>query len=150
VRQYKQQATELLALVRSGDPDAIQAVRQTHPRFRDRHYADWTTSEIAPVDARLVVARAYDFMSWTDLANWVSAVTCSGLGVSRFESAVDAVISGDLETLQSKLRDDPELVRARSTRVTHFDPPVHGATLLHYVAANGVEGYRQKSPPNSV
>jgi ankyrin repeat protein len=33
--------------------------------------------------------------------------------------------------------------------VTHFDPPVHGATLLHYVAANGVEGYRQRSPRNA-
>ena len=26
----------------------------------------------------------------------------------------------------------------------------HGATLLHYVSANGVEGYRQKTPPNVV
>jgi ankyrin repeat protein len=34
--------------------------------------------------------------------------------------------------------------------VTHFDPPVHRATLLHYVAANGVEGYRQKTPRNAV
>ena len=34
--------------------------------------------------------------------------------------------------------------------MTHFDPPVHGATLLHYVAANGVEGYRQMTPPNAV
>src|SRR5262245_30457871 len=45
---------------------------------------------------------------------------------------------------------NPALVRARSTRVTEHDPPEHKATLLHYVAANGVEGYRQKSPPNSV
>jgi hypothetical protein len=27
---------------------------------------------------------------------------------------------------------------------------IHGATLLHYVAANGVEQYRQKTPPNAV
>ena len=26
----------------------------------------------------------------------------------------------------------------------------HGATLLHYVAANGIENYRQKTPPNIV
>jgi ankyrin repeat protein len=37
----------------------------------------------------------------------------------------------------------------RSTRVTHFDPPRHGAMLLHYLAANGVEGYRQRSPKNA-
>src|SRR5205823_1062064 len=29
-------------------------------------------------------------------------------------------------------------------------PPVHRATLLHYVAANGVEGYRQKTPKRAV
>jgi len=48
------------------------------------------------------------------------------------------------------LRDHPELVRDRSVRVTHFDPPMHRATLLHYVAANGVEGYRQKTPGTAV
>jgi ankyrin repeat protein len=41
-------------------------------------------------------------------------------------------------------------VSARSARVTHFDPPAHRATLLHYVAANGVEGYRQRTPKNAV
>ena len=48
---------------------------------------------------------------------------------------------------QDALRRDPALVRARSSRVCCFDPPVHRATLLHYVAANGVEAYRQKTPP---
>jgi len=43
----------------------------------------------------------------------------------------------------------PELVRALSTRVNHFDPPMHRSTLLHYLAANGVEGYRQRSPKNA-
>lgn len=69
---------------------------------------------------------------------------------ARFETAVDAVVDGDLTTLSALLRDDPDLVRARSTLVTDGDPPVHGATLLHYLAANGVEGYRQRSPANAV
>jgi ankyrin repeat protein len=63
--------------------------------------------------------------------------------VSEFESAVESVITGDTATLQSLLRESPELVRARSTRE-------HRATLLHYVAANGVEDYRQKTPKNAV
>jgi ankyrin repeat protein len=69
--------------------------------------------------------------------------------VARFERAVDAVIDGDIITLAGLLRDHPDLVRARSTRVTQGDPPVHGATLLHYVAANGVEDERQRSPNNA-
>src|SRR5207244_12396288 len=42
------------------------------------------------------------------------------------------------------------MCRTRTTRITHCDPPVHRATLLHYVAANGVECYRQKTPQNAV
>jgi ankyrin repeat protein len=60
-----------------------------------------------------------------------------------FESAVDAVVAGDLSELESLLRKDPELVRARSARD-------HRATILHYVAANGVEEERQKTPPDAV
>jgi ankyrin repeat protein len=63
--------------------------------------------------------------------------------MSDFETAADAVVSGDLAALQAMLRADPELVRARSERP-------HRATLLHYVAANGVEDFRQKTPPNAV
>jgi ankyrin repeat protein len=57
--------------------------------------------------------------------------------------AADAIVSGDLRTLKQLLRDDPELVRARSTRAHH-------APLIHYVAANGVENFRQKTPRNIV
>ena len=66
-----------------------------------------------------------------------------------FERAVEAVVDGDAATLATLLREHPDLVRARSTRVTDGDPPVHGATLLHYLAANGVEGERQRSPKNA-
>lgn len=100
-------------------------------------------------DSRHAVARAYDFLDWDSLARYVEAVRMPGSAVNRFERAVEAVIDGDLDVLRASLQDDPELVRARSTRVTCFDPPVHGAMLLHYVAANGVEGYRQRSPANA-
>lgn len=70
--------------------------------------------------------------------------------MDRFERAVDAVVNGDLELLRRLLSEDPSLVHARSTRVTGGNPPVHGATLLHYLAANGVEDERQRSPKNAV
>jgi ankyrin repeat protein len=56
---------------------------------------------------------------------------------------VDAIVGGDVPALERLLRQRPELIRARSTRE-------HRAALLHYVAANGVEGYRQKTPKNVV
>lgn len=87
----------------------------------------------------------------------VSATVCAagGQGQARcgkrmmrtlrpsFEKTVDAVVEGDVETLRSMLRDDPDLVRERS-------PREHRATLLHYVAANGVEDERQRTPANAL
>jgi ankyrin repeat protein len=56
---------------------------------------------------------------------------------------VEAVVAGDTAALAAMLREHPQLARARSTRRHH-------ATLLHYVAANGVEHGRQKTPANAV
>ena len=61
----------------------------------------------------------------------------------EFEKAVDAVISGDTETLKSLLGKSPDLIRMRSSRA-------HRAMLIHYVAANGVEDERQRTPTNAV
>jgi len=68
---------------------------------------------------------------------------------ARFERAAAAVVDGDLVTLAALLAADPGLATARSQLVTDRHPPVHRATLLHYVAANGVEDARQRSPRNA-
>ncbi len=62
---------------------------------------------------------------------------------STFERAADAVVSGDVDVLRELLDENPELATARSSRP-------HRCTLLHYLAANGVEGERQKTPANAV
>jgi ankyrin repeat protein len=157
--QYQKQAEELLAAFQAGDADAIRIFREHHPRFLDEKIpwlpkrltdAEVRSAGLEAADAQLAVARCYDFQDWPALAEYVAAVTRENSPVSKFEAAVEAVINGDVAALELLLRENPELVQARSARVTHFDPPVHRATLLHYVAANGVEGYRQKTPPNAV
>ncbi len=155
---YEQQAETLLAGHRAADPAAIDLFHRKHPRFLDEK-VKWlpkriTDSEVGAAalsldDARLAIARHYDFLDWASLAAWVDAVSQEG-PIFAFESAVEAVVNGDLAVLTDALRRDPALVRARSSRVCCFDPPVHRASLLHYVAANGVEAYRQKTPPNAV
>ena len=62
---------------------------------------------------------------------------------AKFEEAADAIVEGDAKALTRLLQANPELIHARSQRQ-------HGATLLHYVAANGVEEHRQKTPKNIV
>ena len=58
----------------------------------------------------------------------------------RFELAVDAVVDGDLVVLKAMLREYPELVRMRSSRVTEFDAKPHRSTLLHIVAGGAYGG----------
>ncbi|MDX1984488.1 MAG: ankyrin repeat domain-containing protein, partial [Bryobacteraceae bacterium] len=101
-------------------------------------------------EARLLLSRWYSFRDWAALSAYVEAVGHADSPLSRFEPAVEAVVSGGLDSLRKMLRENPQLVHARSERVTHFNPAVHRATLLHYVAANGVEQHRQKTPPNAV
>jgi ankyrin repeat protein len=113
-----------------------------HPRFRDKSVIDVKSAALDIADAQVVVARDYGFESWADLAEFTIAVSRDG-PVARFEAAVEAVVSGDIAVLESLLGENPELVRARSTRRHH-------ATLLHYLGANGVEAARQKTPGNAV
>ena len=62
---------------------------------------------------------------------------------ATFERAADAVVDGDVDALRALLDENPELATARSSRP-------HRCTLLHYLAANGVEGERQRTPANAV
>ena len=159
VTGYRRQADDLYSGWLAGDPEAIRVFRTKHPKFLDakipwlerRMSADEVrATPVDSDDALLAVARWYDFLDWASLVSWVDAIHAPGSPVARFEEAVEAIIAGDATTLASLLREEPWLVRARSTRVNHFDPPVHRATLLHYLAANGVESYRQRSPKNAV
>ena len=101
-------------------------------------------------DARLELARWYSFEGWDALRDLAAAVEARTPGVYEFEVAADAIITGNLERLKEMLQATPDVIRARSSRRTCQDPAVHRATLLHYVAANGVESYRQQTPANAV
>lgn len=142
VDEYKQQAKALFKAILAGEESAHWRFKWIHPRFRGHPVSAIRTTTLAPADAQLVLAREYHFENWDELVRFAGAVREDG-PIARFESAVDAVISGDIEALRAMLQRHPELVHARSARAHH-------ATLLHYVAANGVEDYRQKTPANAV
>jgi hypothetical protein len=85
-------------------------------------------------DALETVSRGHGF------AGWAAAQTDGLRGADpEFERAVEDVLRGDVAALGSTLDRTPDLVRRRS----HYG---HRATLLHYLAANGVETYRQRVP----
>jgi hypothetical protein len=93
--------------------------------------------------AQLFVARVHAFASWAKFARHVEGLGQAASAVSQFEAAVDAIVTGNTINLKRLVKANPKLVRARSLRE-------HRSTLLHYVSANGVEDYRQKTPKNIV
>jgi ankyrin repeat protein len=176
LEQLEQSARNLLSVLKSGDSDALTDIRDKWPeanQFDDadltrrikRRYAHWimraarkgSLLSLLPrwlgqmrrirfpslADTKFVVACEFGFENWSILAGHIAGLKDPGSPVSRFEAAVDAVVSGDIDSLEKALRDDPGLIRRRSTRS-------HRATLLHYVSANGVEDFRQKTPGNAV
>lgn len=88
--------------------------------------------------AREVVAREHGFGSWEEVAPAPADPETS----RAFEAAVEALLAGDLGVLAEALDGEPDLVSRRSRYG-------HRSTLLHYLAANGVENYRQRVPLNA-
>jgi hypothetical protein len=94
-------------------------------------------------DAQFVIARSHGFPSWPRFVRHIHHAADTDSAEARFEAAADAIVSGDIKRLRRLLHSNPEVVHMRSSRE-------HRGTLLHYVSANGVEGYRQKTPKNIV
>ncbi len=169
VEQYRKLAKDLVKACASDDPGAIgawaerwlESLRRSvgEPLTdRARERIDRVATEIEEfavrkltggsrkcvlADAQFVIARSHGFDSWPKLLAHIDALAHAGTETADFEAAAEAIISGDEATLRRLLRANPGLIRARSTRE-------HRSTLLHYVSANGVEGYRQKTPKNAV
>ena len=161
LEHYRKRAKELVAAARSDDESAVRTwaadwLRALAASLGDpltpfvQHSMERATAHIerrvrehdafALSDAQFLIAQAHGFESWARFANHVRR---QGADDSPFEAAADAIVSGDLPELERLIAANPDLIRAHSERV-------HEVTLLHYVAANGVEDFRQRTPPNAV
>jgi ankyrin repeat protein len=151
LEHYRKRSKELVKAVRAfraGDAGAIRAWATNWLDKPAEEMADYARERLTTGDgpllsgAQFVIARSHGFASWPKFASHIESLERANSRVGAFESAVDTIVAGDADGLARLLRDDPALVRARSTRE-------HRATLLIYTSANGVEGYRQKSPKNA-
>lgn len=157
--QYRKLAKDLVKACKS-DPSAIGAWADRWMESlldgSDRKHLDRAANAVAEfatkamkgderscvlADAQFVLARSHGFTNWAEFAAHLDALGQDS-EAAAFEAAADAIVRGDEATVQQLLRKHPDLIRARSARE-------HRATLLHYVSANGVENYRQQSPPNA-
>lgn len=132
----------------AADAEALGQLLHDHARqFREQQPPAYGSGGLTPnyalADARAIIAREHYFANWDDVAAYLHALRQPESPVARFEAAVEAIVTGDTAALRRLLRTHPDLLRARSTRTHH-------STLLHYVGANGVESFHQKTPQNAV
>ena len=74
--------------------------------------------------------------------NWKAVAALDNVEYNLpFEQAVNYLLMGNYEALEAMLSAAPQLIH----EVSQYG---HKATLLHYVASNGVEMWRQKVPSN--
>ena len=137
LEQYRKQAKDLFKARKS--PEAARRFKRFHPGLTKLTEAEIVRAQLSLADAQCVIAREHAFESWPRFVKHIQELVRTNSPVSKFELAADAIVSGDVMALKDLLRENPELVRARSTRE-------HDAPLIHYVAANGVEDFRQKTP----
>ncbi len=132
----------------AGDAKTLARLLRAHEKlFRtERPQSSWLgglTPDYSASDAQSIIARGHFFESWDQFAEFDKALKDSRSPTAQFERAVDAIVTGEAVLLERSLRENPELIRMRS-------PRTHHSTLLHYVGANGVEGWRQRTPKNAV
>jgi len=110
---------------------------------RAAEHIEHQVNGMAAAGAEEVVARLHAFASWDGFARHIQELADPASATARFEAAADALVDGERARLAALLADDPGLVRATSNRRSR-------ATLLHYIGANGVEDFRQRTPANIV
>jgi hypothetical protein len=149
VYEWAAQWAETLARLRGrtmapeAEREVTQDARRIERQWRRLKEANQDVARCDAAAAQLFIARCHGFAGWAEMGEHVRALERADSSVARFESAVDAIVSGDVKSLERLLRECPDLVEIRSTRE-------HRSTLLHYVSANGVEDFRQKTPANIV
>lgn len=120
------------------DPWAAIVLSNWSPSLVGRSPDEIFAAALSEENSRDSAARYFGFQSWDEIGE----AGRESLDM-EFEAAVDAVVSGNTLALKAMLLAKPELVRERSKWG-------HRSTLLHYIAANGVEIHRQEVPHNAV
>src|SRR5262249_23478921 len=133
IEQYKKLARDFQEACKTGDPNAVREcaarcaetlarlqglpdtpevrkeirldVERVERRWRSLQKSNKHVGRCTLAGAQFLVARCHGFVSWPKFAKHLEAVARDNSPVSQFEAAVDAIVGGDIETLQTLLRE---------------------------------------------
>jgi len=131
------QADTVLDAHKNGNDAVTFHIGCWHPQLTGQTAEQIMSASLTLEQARLTMAREYGYVDWAAV---------EALGELKFdgdfETAVDLVITGKVDLLS-------DMLASHSHLVTQTSQHPHAATLLHYLAANGVESHRQMTPLNA-
>jgi len=111
-------------------------INNYNPDFLGHPASSLKDKEFSLEECKHTTSNEYGFKSWEE----VKQLEKTKYNI-EFEQCVDAIISGNLDFLKMRLEAKPSLINDQSQYG-------HKATLLHYIASNGVELWRQQVPHN--
>ena len=120
------------------NPAASIEISNYHPAYLGKSSEVILHQDLGMEDARLAIAQSFGYSDWEELIQQGQTPLDQ-----VFEQAIDALLAGELQSLQQIVKERPSIIEQPS----NFG---HKAQLIHYVGANGVEMWRQVVPPNIV
>jgi hypothetical protein len=139
---FERQALELMRDREERLLQALQRIREFHPRFARASDDEIRRAAFGAADAELTIAREYGFASWPRLRTVVEQVEHDDapqpahlrITDGEFRRAVDLLDAGDAEGLRELLRRHPELTTKRVSfeGTNYFREP----SLLEFIAEN--------------
>ena len=140
--QFEEQGKELQRQQRAGSLQALQRIREFHPRFLGASDDTIQQASLQQSDLLLAIAREYGFPSWSRLKAFVEHPQPDDVGLPHhvrihdapFRQAVELFDSGDVEGLRKHLLAHRDVAHRRVTFEggNYFDNPA----LLEFVAEN--------------
>lgn len=131
-------ADNLYLHLRHGDPAALKIIENFHPDYHRKLASEIPGAGLGQDDCQLVIAKEYGYRDWE-----MALSEADQAFDKEFEAAIDYLVSGQINELELVLQNDPGLLQQHS-------PYWHSAGLIHYIASNGVEVWRQCVPENLV
>jgi len=106
-----------------------------HPDYTGQATHNIPFGQVERADFEHAVARTVGFRNWREVRE------ASRTFHTAFEQAADYLVNGQVHKLDHLLRQHPDLTTLHS-------PYGHQAELIHYLALNGIEIWRQQVPDN--
>ena len=137
VKEYLSRLAErMLEGVQAQHSFVFQEINNYHKNYLGVPIEDLAKLKLTLADCQNTIAHEYGFENWEAIADDLKYD-------KEFEVAIDCLLIAQFDDLKKKIDANPDLIFRKS----QFG---HQATLLHYVASNGVEIWRQIVPLNLV